>query len=278
MEAKDFRKKVRKKLTGLALSAKFWTVRIEKAQQHTHYGHNTNTTMKKALLISAAALAAGVISSQAQVYSQNIVGYVNTTIPGGNAFSMLVAPLAGPTNTAETVISSVSVGDNIFVWNGGGFTAYTYAGTDGAAPGYNWYDVNLNPASSPVLNPGQAFFFQNAGAAKTNVFTGTVVVSNSVTLLGGNSFSMIGSTPPISGTLDSTNLSLPLHVGDNVFLWTGGGYAAYTYAGVDGAAPGYNWYDANLNPIASPTISVGQGFFYQNSATTSTWTNTITIQ
>ena len=40
--------------------------------------------MKKTLLMAAAALAAGIITSQAQpVYSQNIVGYVNQTFVSG---------------------------------------------------------------------------------------------------------------------------------------------------------------------------------------------------
>jgi hypothetical protein len=37
----------------------------------------------KTLLIAAAALVAGVITSEAQVYSANIVGYVNVTLPAG---------------------------------------------------------------------------------------------------------------------------------------------------------------------------------------------------
>ena len=41
--------------------------------------------MKKTLLIAAAALAASVISSQAQVYSQNIVGYANVATPNASA-------------------------------------------------------------------------------------------------------------------------------------------------------------------------------------------------
>ncbi len=37
----------------------------------------------KTLLIAAAALAATVISSEAQVYSANVVGYVNVVLQGG---------------------------------------------------------------------------------------------------------------------------------------------------------------------------------------------------
>ena len=45
----------------------------------------------KALLLGAAVGAIGLATSMAQVYSVNIVGYVNTTIPTG--FSIICNPL-----------------------------------------------------------------------------------------------------------------------------------------------------------------------------------------
>ncbi len=57
--------------------------------------------MKKTLLIAAAALAASLIPSQAQVYSQNIVGYVNTAIPGGGALTLVANPI-------QTVVGGVT--------------------------------------------------------------------------------------------------------------------------------------------------------------------------
>ena len=44
----------------------------------------------KTLLLTAALAAAGVVSSMAQVYSVNSVGYVNLTLPNG--FSMIANP------------------------------------------------------------------------------------------------------------------------------------------------------------------------------------------
>src|SRR5438445_9265669 len=80
---------------------------------------NNNTTMKKTLLIAAAALAASVISSQAQVYSQNIVGYVNAPAPAG--YSGLANPLANGNNSATNffdTISGNSDGNIILTWTG----------------------------------------------------------------------------------------------------------------------------------------------------------------
>jgi len=233
--------------------------------------------MKKTLLIAAAALAAGVISTQAQVYSQNIVGYVNQALPGGNALTCVTAPIGGITTNAESLFSSVSVGDNVYIWTGGGYAIYNYAGVDGAGPGLNWYDPDFNGVASPQIKPGQALFFQNAGAAKTNTMVGNVQLTNTVSLLGGNALNFVGSTPPIGGLIDSTNFNLPLQVGDNVYIWTGGGYAIYNYAGVDGAGAGLNWYDPDFNGVASPTVAVGQGFFYQNAGATRDWTNNVVV-
>ncbi len=60
----------------------------------------------KTLLIAAAALAAGVISSQAQVYSANIVGYANVVCPA-STLVLLANPLDNGTNTANDVFASL---------------------------------------------------------------------------------------------------------------------------------------------------------------------------
>jgi len=220
--------------------------------------------MKKTLLIAAAALAAGVISSQAQVYSQNIVGYVNVTLPGGNVYSQITAPIGG-TNTVEAAIPAIQVGDNVFIWTGLGYNALTYFGANWDGLGHAWADGNGNAQPSPVLNPGQAFFYQNGqGAAETNTFVGNVVLTNSIVIPGGNVYTMLASTAPVADTLDGTNLALPFQIGDNVFIWTGLGYNALTYFGANWDGLGHSFADGNGNAQPSPVIQVGQGFFYQN--------------
>src|SRR5580704_5535841 len=88
---------------------------------NTAHGFRTTThtteTMRKTLLIAAAALAASIISTEAQVYSQNIVGYVNQPAVGG-AYEMVVIPLsASPTNNAEQVFSELQAGDAVLLWD-----------------------------------------------------------------------------------------------------------------------------------------------------------------
>jgi hypothetical protein len=233
----------------------------------------------KTLLIAAAALAAAVTSSQAQtVYSQNIVGYVNQTYlsPGSSYF--VVAPLTGSSQAADILMaSSLQPFDDILVWNGGGYNLFTYVGPGGNAPATNtWDDVNGNPVNAPLLAPGEGFFYQTqSGDVETNTWTGTCVLSNSIAFPSPGASYAVGSSVPISGPLDTTNgLNLPLQPFDGVLIWNGGGYNLYTYVGPGGNAPATNtWDDVNGNPVNSPVIGVGQGFFYQTlSGSTETWT------
>jgi hypothetical protein len=272
---KIVQKKIKKKLTPLVVSAKLVSHTVTSKQQH-----NTKN-MKKTLLIAAAALAAGIISTQAQtnVYSQNIVGYVNTQIPGGNAYSMITAPIGGATNLENTV-TAITAGDNVLIWNGGGYTAYSYLGANWDGAGHSWADVNFNGVASPVVNPGQSFFYQNAQpGTETNTFVGNCILSNTVVIPGGNAYTLLASTAPIADTLDGTNLALPLTPGDNVLLWNGGGYTAYSYLGANWDGSGHSFADVNFNGVASPVINVGRGFFYQNSQPSAeTWHQNFSVQ
>ena len=239
----------------------------------------------KTLLIAAAALAAVVTSSQAQstVYSQNIVGYVNQTFATAGASYFLVAPLTGPTNTAQALMSSLQSGDTVLIWNGNGYNVSYYIGPGNGNPaGQDWDDVNFNPTTSPTLSPGQGFFFQTtSGLVETNTWVGNVQLTNSIALnTAGGSYSL-GSTPPVAGAADDTNtINLPVVSGDTLLLYNGNGYNTFYYIGPGNGNPvGQNWDDVNFNPITSPTITVGQGFFYQTtSGGTETWKQNLVIQ
>ena len=75
----------------------------------------------KSLAIAAATLAVGAITSQAQVYSQNIVGYVNAPTVAGQ-YVLLCNPLDDGTNTLNSLASSAGIGSLVQVWNGAGYT------------------------------------------------------------------------------------------------------------------------------------------------------------
>jgi hypothetical protein len=232
----------------------------------------------KTLLIAAAALAAGVITSQAQpVYSQNIVGYVNTTLPP-SAYSLVEAPLnLDGTNTADNVLTCLQAGDNLLLWSGTSFLVYQYFGL---GVGFNWqYPDGSYHTTGPVIPPGTGFFYQNGSTSnETNTFVGSVVLTNFVNFPA-SEYSVIGSTPSIAFQADGTNSPLPLQAGDNVLLWNAGtqSFLEYQYYGL---GVGFNWqYPDGSYQTTGPTVPVGSAFFYQNGSTAAeTWTNTFTVQ
>jgi hypothetical protein len=212
--------------------------------------------MKKTLLIAAAALAAGVITSQAQVYSQNVVGYVNTVLPGNNALTLICNPLLGPngTNGATQVLTGLLGGENLFVWNNHGYYAYSFNGAGvGTGLGFpsDWTDLNGGTGAAipgdvydavnqvywtqpPILKQGQGVFLQNGGTTITNTFVGTAVLSDTnapVAIPGNNALTLLASTVPIGGNVANTNYNLPFLGGENVFVWNNHGYYAYSFNG-----------------------------------------------
>jgi len=183
--------------------------------------------MKKTLLIAAAALAASVITSQAQVYSQNIVGYVNNIItPGYNAFSVQLDGVDGNgfTNSVTNVFPNVF---DAGVGNGplDGSTMYTWTGTAFHA---TFFDANPADASAqsqvftgttdaggnfiqlPPLTNGEAVYLSFSpiagfGNNYTNTVVGAVrgvlptVISNTVVIPITPVHSLVGSGLPVGG-------------------------------------------------------------------------------
>lgn len=231
-----------------------------------HGKKNNNTTMKKTLLIAAAALAASVISSQAQVYSQNIVGYVNQAIVGNAAYTLMVAPLqtTNNANNAEQLLPALQPNDNVLIFNGAGFDTYVFA-TSGL-----WFGP-AGPGPAPTINAGTAFFYENNGSLTiTNTAVGSVTLSNNVPLAGGAAYTLVGSTAPIGTDLENTNLNLPLQPNDNVLIFNGNGYDTYVFATAG------LWFGP-AGPGPAPTVSVGQGFFYEDNSGSTNWVQNVVV-
>jgi hypothetical protein len=208
----------------------------------------------KTLLLSAAAMVAGLLSSQAQsnVYSANIVGYVSVTNAAG-VFVLMANPLDNGTNNLTSLFPSAPNNSQIQVWNGSGFTLATKQLTG------NW-STNL------VILPGQGFFAKFP-AAGTNTFVGSVAVpvGGSVTnSLAAGLFTLVGSPIPYTDTLTGTNLNLQVANNSQVQVWNGTGFTLATKQ-LTG-----NW-SANL------TITPGEGFFLKPSAATN-WVQTLNVQ
>jgi hypothetical protein len=201
--------------------------------------------MRTNALILAVALAAGG-SAYAQVYSQNIVGYVNRTVPVGS-YVLISNPLNNGGNTVSEVIKTS--GDlAIYHFIGGGFVPSTALGGEFIEGG----DI--------VVAPGGGFFAQSTGDAAVKLtFVGEVAVGKTVTIPAG--ISVVSSALPQAGALDT----LEYPVGDEtVYQFINGGY-------VPSLSLGGSWLEG------APTVAVADAFFVINDGGSKPWTRTFKI-
>ena len=258
---------------------------------------STNMRTKTALL-TAALVAAGVASSMAQnVYSVNVVGYVNLSVVPG--FNLISLPLqnADATSSINSVLTNTSVnvpfGAFVSTWNPTNqqFNQAVYAGGDG-----HWYDGQFINLVSNSLVPGQGFFLFMPAVVNGGVSNMNITVVGSV-LAGTNSypvskgFGFYGDYLPIVG--DLTTNGFP--VTDNSFLNTfsnGIGYNQAVY-GLDTTHSSYNTNTGALlgGPATYPVFAdgnfitrqlvapkPGQGFLYSYlSPTNAVWTQVFNV-
>jgi hypothetical protein len=229
--------------------------------------------MKKTLLMAAAALAAGIISSQAQpVYSQNVVGYVNVVYTNGRN-AMAENPLnAGLTNGGSEVFGTqLPNGTQIFQWNGvNNFNVVTYDAQLAIDLGVTspWFNGDSTAvAAAPRLAPGSAYFLLPT-ATFTNTYVGTVAVAvgSSVTNSLANGInSMVGSIIPYGGSLTNTVIGYVPPNGTQIFQWNGvNGFNVSTYDAQLAIDLGVTspWFNGDSTAVApAPTIKVAEGYF-----------------
>jgi hypothetical protein len=229
--------------------------------------------MRKTLLIAAAALASGIISSQAGVYSQNIVGYVNYPTPVGGAIYVMEIPFViGVSNGANEVFGTslqtpAATLSQIQIWNPNTATTTLYQSDPGSPTG--WDDNNFNPVPAPVLPVGKGFTFIPA-TGLTNTFAGAVAVqvgtSNTNTYPVGGADYYVGSAVPYAGSVTNgsatgggLNLSFPPSQDlTQVLIWNPLTSKITLYQTDHGSSTG--WDDNNFNPVTPPSLNVGDGF------------------
>jgi hypothetical protein len=203
---------------------------------------------KTLLTVAAFAASALVASAQSNVYSVNIVGYVNQVLPAGTQVAV-ANPLDNGTNDLDSVFGALDKGSTANFWNGSGFTFAQKGGTV-------WSPNN----STPV---GTGLFISSKNAI-TNTYVGEVVVGpgESVTnSLPAGSQVLVGSAVPFAGTLNTPELGLlQLDKGSTVNFWDGTGYVFSQKGGT----------------VWSPDLSVNvaDGFFVNSKAATD-WVQTL---
>ena len=239
---------------------------------------------KTLVLIAAVALAAGILTSSAQTYSQNVVGYANVVTANGGTYLITVPFKEGLTNGANEVwplvggLPTIPDYSTLLIWDSGTFNYTTYI-SDSTSPSL-WDDASFTQlAGAPVLPVGQGFFLIPS-ASTTNLFVGTVAVnigtSNIMALPNGGTY-LVASVVPYAGAITNGNPvtgfggpgmsslnGLPDY--STLLIWDPSTFNYTTYIS-DSTSPSL-WDDASFTWLSSPpTINVGQGFFIIPSGT-----------
>jgi hypothetical protein len=273
MGKKPFKKRFKKMLTQKPRSA---IVLL-------HTVTNKHNMRTKTLLLAAATVVAGLVSSQADtVYSQNVVGYINVTL-AAHSFKLVANQLdLSPSNDVNSVLATGMVSGEtlLYLWNGTGYKAFTFLSAVDANPGpAGWYDSSFN-LSTNTLNIGQGAFLQNPGASPiTATFVGTVRqgTNNTAVALGFNLYSI---AYPVATNIDN----FPATSGqDNYYHWNGTGYdRVLTFLNATDADPGpAGWYDSSFvlqSTNASYMPTVGESFFLQHFGSATNWTTVFKVQ
>lgn len=209
----------------------------------------------KTLLLSAAAIAAGVLASEAQtVFSANAVGYVNLSLPAG--YSMIANPLNGTNNNLSTVLPSVPDGTSILKFDP---ATQQFAGTIPTfIEGLGWFPDG-------VLAPGEGAFILLPSAA-TLTFIGEVPQGNLSQPVSAG-YSIQASQVPQQGQL-TADLGFPGADGDSILRFDN---ATQTYSPVIPTfIDGLGWFPED------PEINVAESFFALKTVE-ATWTRTFNV-
>jgi hypothetical protein len=214
----------------------------------------------KSLAIAAATLAVGAISSQAQVYSQNTVGYVNVAYPAGQ-YIMSANPLSTGNDVLTNVLHGVPGASSLSYWTGSGWTTYTFS----ALGGGHWKS-GANVVDNTNLPPGVGFFLI-ASSAFTNTYSGTVVTLNggSSTNALKSSFNPVGALTPFSDVVTNpATFNLVVAGASSFEKWDVGSQhfqPVFTYSALS-----HTWKQGST--VTNPVIGVAEGFFISPSSVT----------
>jgi hypothetical protein len=209
--------------------------------------------IKTLLGLAAFAVSAATCVAQSNVYSVNIVGYVNVPLLAGQ-FALVSNPLKGPnTSITNIVLSDSAIDTTIYKWTGTGYAQSLWFGSEAG------WDPVIN------LNLGEAFFIKSpvgttatfVGEVATGTITGTIPAGTSLQ----------ANSVPVAEPWPGKAVG---NVDDSILTWGGTGWqTTWIYYGTtDG------WLDDAGNGPEGPTIPVGRGVAYINKGAAINWTRT----
>jgi len=221
-----------------------------------------------ASVVAAALILAGTSAQgQTNVYSFNIVGYVNVTLTNG--YNFIGNPLNNSSNTLSVLIPSAPDGTAVYVWD--------VASQSFSPPSV--YSGGWDSNRDYVIPVGKGFAVY-APTGWTATFVGEVLQGNLTNFIAGsNKFSLLASMVPQALPLSGTppwSLEFPGTGGDNVFFFQNASLRytdACTYFG------GLGWFDPNgVCTTNGPVPNVGDCFFVQHPGPDINWVRYFTVQ
>jgi hypothetical protein len=217
----------------------------------------------KSMILGAALLAAGVASSMAQsnVYSLNVVGYVNVPLVSG--FSTFANPLdfdgTGTNNTIQGVFGNQLPGNSqVYIFSGGTFSSsYIFSSRGG------W-------TGNAPLNPGEGVFVSCPSATNVTI-VGQVLQGTVTNQYIASGFSLVGGVIPVQAAIDSTGnggLQYTPTANDQVYFWD---------------TVGQGWNTSTIFARGSwtsgdPVIVPGTAYFLSTANPTPSWVTSFTVQ
>jgi hypothetical protein len=206
--------------------------------------------MRTKVLLSLAAFAVSAFAAYAQsnVYSVNVVGFVNRVLPAGTQVAV-ANPLDNGTNTLNDTFGALAKGSTANFWTGSGFS---FASKGSAV----WAPNNATPVGTGL--------FVNSKTPITNTFVGEVIVGpgeSTTNALPLGAQVLVGSAIPYAGDLNTPAIGLlTLAKGSTANFWNGTGYT----------------FSSKGSAIWAPAlaINVSDGFFL-NSKTATNWVQTL---
>jgi hypothetical protein len=220
----------------------------------------------KALLCAAGFIAAAATSmAQSNVYSLNVVGYIN--IPYTNGFQMVANQLHSDSTGTNNTVGGV-FGTNLpALTRVYGFSTSSGYGTATLLANGTW--SGGQPTVNQSLSAGRGVWLQIPGASGTGGSVTTVGEvrqgSTSVPIVPG--FQIASAVPPISVGI-STGLGYPAANLDRV----------YQYVNPTGYLPTRTYLSGTgtWNPV-QPTPAVGEAFWIQRAGGATNWVQTYSV-
>ncbi len=219
--------------------------------------------MRTKALLGLAALAVSAVTcvAQSNVYSLNIVGYVNVPVkPGLNLIANPLNPSNGNTyNTNTITLPDTADGALLFTWAGTAWSSVIPSWVGG----FGW--------DTPVqLALGQGFFLQSpAAAGNYNVTFVGEVQQGTITTTFNKGLNAVANKVPVDEAWPGKTVG---NDGDQIFTWNGSAWDST----ISGFIGGFGWDSASTD---GPVIKAGQGVMYNNTGTGPlTWTRTFNPQ